>query len=194
VIGDEFTAQVIACGTESPMSSIVTASEAVRINNQAVINEEILYPGQGLINVTNLTYGATTTINRNNVAATVFRTPLSWTITFLNLPALALTDQLSITQELCDNRTSPTANVGVHPCSDLPAPVIRDPYPGDIFIFVEELIYGSRTRIYDSDGNEIGDGTGHVIMLIRALVDGENVIVITEIGDCSSNFGFQIEV
>lgn len=192
--GDEFIAQVIACGVESPLSSIVTATEAIRINSQAVINEEILYPGQELINITNLTYGTTSTIIRNDVPSTIFSTPLSWTITFLNLPDLMLTDQLSITQELCGNKTTPTVNVGVHPCTDLPAPVIRDPYPGDVFVYVEDLIYGSRTRIYDENGNEIGDGTGDVITLNRALVDGENITVTTELGDCLSNFGFQIEV
>jgi hypothetical protein len=109
---------------------------------------------------------------------------------------LALSDQLVVSQQLSEFSSQPAFSQSppVLSCADLPAPEIKDPLPGEDFVRVEDAVFGARVRIYDESGNELGDGTGSVIALSRALVDGESINAVQQAGDCISSLAFQIEV
>ncbi len=96
------------------------------------------------------------------------------------------------TQALCT--TSPNSPLTpVTPCSELPAPKIKAPQPGDTQIELTEWVPGARILVY-ANGSEVGDGGGPVLNLIRPLQDGETIIVVQRIGDCISSWVYQIDV
>jgi hypothetical protein len=107
-----------------------------------------------------------------------------------------LSDELVVRQELSSFTSQPLFSQAptVLNCSVLPAPEIKDPLPGETFVRVLQPLLGATVRIFDEDNNELGDGTGSVIDLNRALTDGELIFVVQQIGDCISSQAFQIEV
>jgi len=86
------------------------------------------------------------------------------------------------TQALCI-ASPPGPKTPAKPCSQLPAAKIRQPLPGDSIIDVVEFIPGSRIAIY-GETEEIGDGGGAQIVLIRAVKDGEKITVVQSMGTC----------
>jgi len=106
------------------------------------------------------------------------------------------------TQTLCvesnpaDSRPTPTL-----PCSEMPAPKIKPPLPGDTQIFVTEHIPGAEILVF-AGTEEIGHSSGSMINLVslgpppapRALVNGEIVKVMQRLGTCVSPFRYQIVV
>jgi hypothetical protein len=196
-IDDEFTAQVSACGDVSPVSDPVRAQRlSSDVLTLAEINPTSLYETQRFLNVTNLTYGTNSEILESGAGSLgTFRSPLSWWISGLSTP-LALSDQLVVSQNLCDFSSQPSFAQAppVLSCAALPAPVIKDPLPGENYVTVLQPLLGARFRIYDDNGNELGDRTGSVIPLNRALLAGEFVTAVQQIGNCISSQGFKIKV
>lgn len=196
-IGDEFTAQVKACGDLSPISDAVLAQRPSSSTlTDALINPVSMYEGQEFINIGSLTYGSSSEVMKEgDGSGGGFITPMSWMNFGLNSP-LALSDKLVVTQNLCDFSSQPSfaQSPTVLECLALPPPVINDPLPGKDFVTVIETLLGSRVRIYDESENELGDGTGSVIVLTRALTDGELVSVTQQIGDCISRQAYEYEV
>lgn len=194
-IDDKFTARVLACDEESPLSIIVEAQEAPDNIEFAIINPESLYPGQTLINIGNLTYGThSTLVNQNSEIVTSFSWPLSWKNARISNP-ISLTDGAFVAQEICDvNSGEPLRLTQVKPCDEVPVANIRDPRPGDDYIMVIGLIPGSRTHIYDSEGNELGDSNLGVVQLNRHLEAGEIITAFLQIGECISPLAIQFPV
>ena len=194
---DEFTAQVSACGDVSPVSDVVKAQRpSSDILTDAQINPLSFYESQEFIYIGNLTHGSSSEILESGAGSLAsFSTPLSWNISRIDNP-LALSDQLVVSQELCGFSSQPpfSQSPTVLNCSALPAPAIKDPLPSEDFVSVLQPLLGARVRIYDESGNELGDGTGSVIVLNRTLNDGEFVTVVQQLGDCISSQGYQIEV
>jgi len=101
-------------------------------------------------------------------------------------------ERVDITQELCPGMVGTGGGI-VQPCSALPAPHIAAPWAGDEVVFVIDPVPGSRIRVY-SAGNEIGDGGGNEIRLIRPLVDGEELIVTQSLGACTARRAWRVRV
>jgi outer membrane protein assembly factor BamB len=102
------------------------------------------------------------------------------------------------TQKLCET-SDPSSTVSVTPCRDVPAPIIRQPMPGDTEIDVTQYVPGARITVYVNN-NEVGDGGPPAINMIdgsgnpRPLADGEVVTVVQRMGDCKSQWRYVITV
>jgi outer membrane protein assembly factor BamB len=105
----------------------------------------------------------------------------------------ATTGNYNVTQSLCATSSPPSVDVPVTPCSELSAPIIRPPLPGENFIEVIQAAPGARILVYGPDG-EIGDGGGSPVMLIRPLVAGETIKVVQQVGDCRSAWVYEVRV
>jgi hypothetical protein len=107
-------------------------------------------------------------------------------------PPVAEGDPLTYVQELCGVE-SPTGTTTVQPCSDLPAPVVIGPQPGDTQVLLANVVTGAHVWIYAS-GDEVGDGGGSLIQLIRPLEAGETILAVQGFGDCVGASAYQVEV
>lgn len=195
-LGDRFTAQVFACSDTSPISNGILAQRpSIETLTIPTIKTNSLYESHRFITVTGLTYGSNSEVLTSGGGSVgAFSTPISWKNFKLNGPMTA-GEQLVIGQELCEFSSQPSfaQAPSVLSCSALPAPAIKDPLPGQDFVEVIEPILGARVRVYDADANEIGDGTGGVIILTRPLKKDEFINVTQQTGDCSSAQAFMIQ-
>ena len=54
---------------------------------------------------------------------------------------------------------------------------------------------GARIRVYDASSNELGDGSGSVVLLNRALTSSDVLLVTQSLeGKCNNGQGYQVEV
>lgn len=153
-----------------------------------------VYAGQRHIEMTGTIFGALVTIERDSVDLSpngVATGPTNGTSVISLSTALASSGgSLSGRQSLC-SITSMNSTRVVSGCAALPAALINYPEIGDTFVDVIERVPGSRIRIYarpnsTSAVTEIGDGGGLRIALRRAVLNGEEIIVIQELGTCRS--------
>ena len=70
--------------------------------------------------------------------------------------------------------------------------MIRNPTAGDEFIIVLDSIPGARIRVYDASGAEIADSSGTIIATRRAVVAGEILTAVQDVGSCTSSTAFQV--
>jgi outer membrane protein assembly factor BamB len=110
---------------------------------------------------------------------------------FINPAGQAAVDYWA-TQGLCTTSPPGQTTTGL-PCSELPAPKIKPPLPGDTQIEVTEYVPGARILVF-ANGEEVGDSGPTVINLSRALVEGETIVVVQRIGKCDSSDVYQIRV
>ena len=109
-------------------------------------------------------------------------------------PAAGAGTSLTATQTLCaESNPADSVPTPVQPCSEMPAPKIKPPLPGDTKIYVTEHIPGSEILVF-AGSEEIGHSGGSVINLSRPLVNGETVKVMQRLGECLSPFRYQIVV
>ncbi|WP_447971500.1 hypothetical protein [Nitrospira sp. M1] len=99
------------------------------------------------------------------------------------------------TYEAC-NLSSPKdgALVEVLPCSELGAPEIRRPVPGDEEVVVVKNTPGAAIVIFDASNKVIGHGTAPRVPLARPLVTTEELRVIQVLGNCRSSMAYKINV
>ncbi|MFN8698771.1 MAG: hypothetical protein ACK500_10845 [Flavobacteriales bacterium] len=196
----EFTVEQSICGVTSPRSSVVRTSSAPASLPAAQLEPATVYVNQELLQISGLTYGAKTVV-REMASATSgsFQTPISWYPDYhiaqqVGRP-LRPGDQVQVVQELC-GRFSPweQPNSKLHDCERLPGCRIETPRAGTNYVLPYDIIPGSRVRVYDESGNEIGDGSGTVVTLTRNLVSGERLIITQSLGECTSAFVFSILV
>lgn len=104
-------------------------------------------------------------------------------------------DSLRVSQSLC-RASAATDALAVQPCSALPGPRIEGPSAGQRAVIVAEAVPGARVRVWDnaSPNLELGDGSGGVIGLNRALAGNEVVTVNQQVGSCVSQQGYQVTV
>ena len=57
---------------------------------------------------------------------------------------------------------------------------------------MNESVPGARTRVYDDDGDELGDGSGTVIMLKRAINVGDVITAVQQLGECTSRTAVRV--
>ncbi len=99
---------------------------------------------------------------------------------------------LLVEQQLCDV-VSPTVTVTVRDCSDLPPPTVIAPMPGDTQLQLSDVVAGSRVLVI-ANGEEIGDGGGSLIQLVRPVEAGETLWVVQILGGCQSSQAYVVGV
>lgn len=107
-------------------------------------------------------------------------------------PPAGPSESFDVEQQLCET-TSPTTTVTTQPCSQLPPPILIAPAPGDLVVYLNNVVPGARVFIL-SGTDEIGDGGGSEIQLIRPVVAGETLIAIQALGTCISAKASQVQV
>ena len=107
-------------------------------------------------------------------------------------PAATPPGNFTATQALC-TKSPPSTPVAVKPCSELPPAKIKAPAPGDTQVELTDYIPGARIHIY-AGGAEIGDGGPPIVVLTRPLVNGEEIVVIQQLGNCTSKWIYVINV
>jgi hypothetical protein len=198
-INDAFTAEQSLCADTSPRSTKLVQAVAEPTSIPApTFNPPLIYAGQELTTVETLVNGATTTVREATFGALGnFQTPVWWQPNFdvatpLGRP-LNLSDRLSASQALCSKGPSSAEPPPVR-CEALTPPRIAQPWVGATFVSVLESVPGARVRIYDAGNVELGDGSGTVIVLSRAIVAGDVLTAVQQIGECRSRSGYQVRV
>ncbi len=180
------------CGQDSPLSDFEIVQPQPAIPPPTIDQG---YEGQQIVVVRNTVNGANLEVFKNAVAAANRvggqPTAVSWGQQILVSPA-APGVPLIPTQALCD---PPVVGPPMtpKPCSELPPAKIKRPAPGDDYVEVTESVPGARIRIYVGT-EEIADGGGSPIKLTRAVVEGEVLRVVQSLGDCTSQWIFEIPV
>ncbi len=198
-VGDEFTAEASLCADVSPRSPPgVLAVSAPPSIPPPTLNPPTTYNGQELVTVENLINGSLTTIREVSFGSIgEFSTPISWHPNFdVATPLgrrLTASDRLIAFEKLCDRQIEvefqPVAG-----CEALPAPRIRHPIVGNNYVVVDVSVPGARIHVYDDTGVELGDGSGTVIMLRRALTGTDILMVVQQLGQCTSSTGYRVNV
>jgi len=197
-VGQSFTAEITLCKDQSPLSAAANAVAAPATLSAPAFVPPNIYPGQQLVSLQNLTNGSKTTIGEMGTGdLTSIQVPISWWPDIdIAQPlgrALQSGDQLNARQELCTKGPeSETPLVGK--CEELPAPKIQQPINGDTWVVVTESVPSARIHIYDANGIEIGDGSGTVITLTRAVMAGEFLTAVQQVGECTGRTGYRIQV
>lgn len=200
-VGDTFTAELELCADGSPLSDKVEAKASPSSLPAPSFSPPQLYVGQELIGLSSLVHGADTTVFESGTPGDLGRTgswPVTWYPDFY-LPAglgrpLALGDVLFAQQTLCfpspPNGTGETGD-----CTQLPPPLIATPWEGQTWVSVTDSVPGARIRVYDATNVELGDGSGTVVLLSRALT-GSDVLTVTQSlqGKCNNGQGYQVGV
>ncbi|MES1240618.1 MAG: hypothetical protein ABUT39_03270 [Acidobacteriota bacterium] len=198
VINDSFTAQAELCADKSPVSGDESAVEAPKTLPALHLNPSNVYAGQELVTVENIVYGARVRIDESTFGPVAdFTWPVSWypdydVASALGRP-LQAGDLLITSQELC--APGPKQDVPpALPCDQLPAPRIRHPLVGQNYVVVTESVPGARIHVYDSGNVELGDGSGTVILLKRAITGADVLTVVQQVGKCTSKSGYRVSV
>ncbi|WP_394844716.1 hypothetical protein LZC95_47680 [Pendulispora brunnea] len=197
-VGDAFEAKIQLCSDVSPLSAVEKAVAAPSSLSAPTFDPPMTFTGQELVNLSSLTNGTHTKIDVAGVgSAGGFTTPISWFPNYdIKTPlgrSLISGDVLVAQQTLCKpgptTKTPPASR-----CEELPAPRIHQPIAGTNFVVVWQSIPGARIRVYDAGGNELGDGSGTIIVLSRNLTDSDVLTVVQQVGDCRSKTGYRISV
>lgn len=197
-VGDAFTAEIELCGDVSPLSGKELAVPAPPTLPAPTLNPGTSYVGQELVTVENIVYGARVNLSEASVGPIGdFTWPVSrysdYDIASRMGSPLAPGDQLIVSQDLCFE--GPAAELPpVAGCDELPAPRIRHPEVGNRHVVVTESVPGARVRVYDDSGDELGDGSGTVITLKRALIGTDILTVVQQVGGCTSSKAYRVSV
>jgi hypothetical protein len=183
-LGARVTLQYKICADTSPASNpqIVQAQPAI---TPPTIDDAV-YEGGRIVVVRNILNGALLTVKAGATQIGQSPTPGGSGQQLWITPAATSGATLTATQKLCD-QSGPSPGVPVHPCSALPAAIIKQPQPGDDRVEVISFIPGARIIIL-AGGVEIGDGGPPIVPLTRPLNNDEELTVIQMIGECRSRF------
>jgi hypothetical protein len=199
VINDAFTVEQSLCADTSPRSTAVVKAVAQPVMIHApTFNPPMIYSGQQLTTLESLVHGALVQVRESAFGPLgSVQTPVNWfpgfdVATPLGRP-LNLSDQLIAMQGLCTKGPDSAIPPAVR-CEALPPPHIAQPWVGATFVVVLQSVPGARVHIFDSGGTEIGDGSGTVIPLSRAVVGGDVLTAVQQIGDCTSRMGYVVTV
>lgn len=197
--GMKFKVKVSMCGDESPYSASVTVRDGPATLPTPVFRPPNIFTGQELLDIEGFDYGATVTLR--NTALPAWTGTFSWPVT--SLPDYDLKtsmgrpvqggDNILARQKLCDTESEPTppGSTKTQGCEGLPAPRIERPIAGFSFVVVADCVPGARIMVYDDANTEIGDGSGRIVMLSRAILPGERLRVVQRLGECTGRFVYQ---
>jgi hypothetical protein len=152
-----------------------------------------IYAGGQQLALNGLVNGARFQLSRNGVNQGTWRTWGARHLVGLN-PPFSTGEVFSATQTMCPN--SPASNPGtgvVQPCSALPAPGVGPVEEGDTFIALSSFVPDAEIKVF-VNGVKTGDGSGPVVLLTKALQDGDTVDVLQVLGTCVGNTVQEIKV
>jgi len=194
-LGDVYTAEQEMCGDVSdPSNPEVAVAPPSPMPVPALIDSPIV-AGQELIGIENLAHGARTTVDVSGVGTVAsFSTAVDWKPE-VNIASglggpLIEGQTVSVVSSLC--QATKIGFNSVQRCNDIPAPRIEQPFVGATSVTVTDAIAGARILVHDNNGIEIGDSSGAVIALSRAIVVGDVLTIVQKVGDCISKTGFQV--
>ncbi len=198
VVGDKFTATISLCNETSPESAPATAVRAPANIPATTFVPAAVFAGQELVRLESLTNGSQTKISvpgRGPLGS--FTTPVSWRPEFdLAAPPgqpMSAGETLRAAQTLC-RATSGGETPPARKCDELPAPRIQHPIVGARHVVVLESVPGARVRVYDASDKELGDGSGSIIVLNRAITGADTLTIVQEVGKCTSKKGYRVGV
>ena len=199
VLGDEYKAYQSVCSDVSPDSDPEFAVAEPSPMPTPEVSSPI-YEGQELVDVSNLAHGARTDVNVSGVGVVGdFATAVSWrpnvnVASMLGGVPLAAGTAVSVQQELCVKGPESPVIQEVRGCSDIPAPLIQNPFAGQQTIIVLGSVPGARIAVYDEADQQIADGAGDLLATTRPLVAGELLRAVQIVGPCTSLQAYQVEV
>jgi uncharacterized repeat protein (TIGR01451 family) len=200
--GDVFQAYETLAGISSSNSDPVDVISDPTSVAPPTLDTLQTYPGQELLTIDGLVNGALTSVFVNGVVVGQFSSPESsleefdLTTSGLGRP-LQAGDQVVLSQTLAGTISSgPSTNLPptASSCGSLPAPSIQTPAEGVAFVEVTQSIPGAQVLVFDGSGAELGCGSGATINLSRALVCGDILTVVQQIGGCTSATSFRTTV
>lgn len=194
-LSDVYTARQSICSDDSPLSSPETAVAPPAPMPNPTLDPPAVYAGQELVHISNLAHGALTRVEVGGTgAATLFATAVSWNpevdIATPHGGPLSAGQNLVVTSELCNKVEVKFPDA--ERCDGIPAPVIAPPFVGNSHVNVLDAIPGARILVFDAGGAEIGDGSGVIVVLNRAIVAGDVLTVVQKVGDCISTNGYRV--
>jgi hypothetical protein len=198
-IGDKFTAQAALCTDKSGISTPAIASvKAPTFLPTPIFDPSTIFNGQELISLSSLTNGAFTEIDVSGGGVAKFTTSISWKPNFDIASQIGRKlnsgDILTTTQLLCNTKSRPGRTTPAANCASLTPPAIQHPVVGSNFVVVSNAVPGARILVYDSSGKEIGDGSGSIIILSRAITANDTLFIVQQVGECISSKAYQVSV
>jgi hypothetical protein len=197
--GDKFSAEYELCGDSSPRSSPPEVAVAAPPSVPAPkLEPPQTYAGQELVTMSNLLHGSLGILDVGGFGQVAqFSTAISW-MPDINVAAglgrpLQSGDTLQGMQSLCD-KGPPTDLPPTTGCKELPPPRIRHPHIGDTIVIVTDSVPGANVRITTSLGEELGDGSGILIALKRPITTTDVLLVVQQVGECTSSQAYRVNV
>jgi hypothetical protein len=187
--GARVTAQDRICADVSPLSAPQIVQPAPAAIPAPSVDD--VYEGATHLVVRNVVNGAVIDVFADGARVGGHASPGGSQTVRINPPAAA-GSVITAQQTLC-NPGPMSPGTTVRPCSELPAARIRPPAAGDDAVYVTQSVLGSRIIVF-ADGQEVGDGGGDVVRLIRPLRVGETVTVVQRLGACQSSWVYVITV
>ncbi|QED27599.1 hypothetical protein FRD01_10165 [Microvenator marinus] len=196
-IGDQIEVYQEMCQDESEPSAPIFALAAPSPLRAVAVDPAEVYETQELFQFSSVVEGATVHIDETSVGAIdqIFSWPTHTThrwdfVTAFGRPFLP-GDELAVTQELCV--FSPTTQAIVtKSCEELNTLEVATLIAGQDYVIVSNAVPGASIRVYDSNGDEIGDGGESMILLSRQLEEGETITLVQELGvECVSDEGIE---
>ena len=198
-VGDTFTAKIELCEDSSPPSDPPTPAEkAPSTIGSPRLDPPQTHDDQDDLIIRDIVNGAKVRVVLPN-SNLDFEFSSPWSLFKFDVTAplgrpLQAGESPSLSQELCGIESPPWQSPPVAECESLPAPQIERPLSGDTYVVVKEHVPGARIRVYDRRGVELGDGSGTVIALRRALTGSDIITVVQQVGECTSRDGYRVEV
>lgn len=152
-----------------------------------------VYESTEQIRITGIANGARVSVTRNGGPVGTFR---CWGGSLLLgvSPAVSTGETLEASQQLCaSDPPSGTGSTGVQPCSAVPAPLVGPVQGGDTTIAVTNSVPGAQIRVY-RNLIQVGLGAAPVVYLTQALVAGDTVHIIQDVGQCKGHLALELTV
>jgi dienelactone hydrolase len=185
----EVRAQAELCGDPSPLSARQDTQPPPK--PLPTPGFEPIYAGGTQLTITNLANGARFDLSRNGVGLGTWRT---WGVRHLVgvNPPFSVGDVFTCVQRLCpgDPDSPPGTTPPVQPCSALPAPLPAPIQDGDTVITLLSFVPDATVRVY-LNLVKIGEGSGPVVALTKAVRDGDLVHVLQDLQGCTGSTAFE---
>jgi hypothetical protein len=189
-LGQEVRAFASLCADQSPSSASVTTQ--ARPSSLPTPTLDPVIHGAELIVVRSLVNGAQFHVWRDGNDEGEWATCCP--SASVKLSSSMINGQvITVSQRLCPgDPESPEGTTTVLPCSALGAPVAVQPQAGDTQIELLDFYPGARIKVF-LNLVKVGDGSGPIVLLTKAVGLGNVVHVLQELGDCVSSWVLELE-
>ena len=195
VLGHEYQARQQICTDISKDSRPERAVAPPAPMPTPILDPATPIAGQELVTLRNLAHGALTSVfSPGGGLLAELSTAENWrpevdVATRLGRP-LQPGDRLTVTSELCTGTKISTPEVTE--CQSLPTPIVAPPLVGSRQLIVLDSTPGAHIFVFDSALRQIGAGSGNLIGLTRAIVQGDVLTVTQRLGTCQSRMAYRV--